>query len=334
MKKNIIQVDNQLALSRYRQIINSLTTSIREGQLCVGDQLPSINQVCQQWGLSRDTVMNAYNELKARGIISSMPGKGYYVISDRIELRQKILLLFDELNGFKEDLYNAFLENLPDYAEADIYFHHFNRKVFENLLQTHQASYTTFVIMPAQFQQITELLSGLNGKVIILDQLPEELKGAYPAIYQNFEKDTYEALKSGHRLITRYEKLIMVHPGGKEPAGQYQGFLKYCLENQVPYELIGSLGQRTIRKGEAYIAISDRDLVWLIKEARAMGMVPGSDLGLISYNDTALKEVVAEGITTISTDFSAMGKTLAGLIGEKGQPSLENPARLIVRKSL
>ena len=39
-------------------------------------------------------------------------------------------------------------------------------------------------------------------------------------------------------------------------------------------------------------------------------------IGIISYNETPLKKVVENGITTISTDFKAMGKLLANMILE------------------
>jgi DNA-binding LacI/PurR family transcriptional regulator len=58
------------------------------------------------------------------------------------------------------------------------------------------------------------------------------------------------------------------------------------------------------------------------------------DIGIISYNDTPLKKVVANGITTISTDFVAMGKTLAQLVMSKKRTQLENSSSLIVRGSL
>ena len=41
------------------------------------------------------------------------------------------------------------------------------------------------------------------------------------------------------------------------------------------------------------------------------------DIGVISYNDTLLKEIVEGGITTITTDFNVMGKRLAEMILNK-----------------
>jgi DNA-binding GntR family transcriptional regulator len=334
MPPKIISVKKDLATSKYKQIVNSVLESINEGRLNVGDRMPSINSICQTWGLSRDTVLSAYNELKAKGIISSMPGKGYYVETTNVNLTHKVFVLFDELNSFKEDLYNSFLSEMGGKVLVEIYFHHFNRKVFDNLLLENNGQYTTYVVMPAKFQNTAMLLNSISGRVIILDQLPGDLIESFPTIYQNFENDTYQALMSGKELLLKYKKLIMVYPGGKEPEGQFRGFVKYCHETQTPFELLSDLNDRSISKGEAYIAIWDRDLVKLVKYAKEEGLKIGEDIGIISYNDTALKQVVANGITTISTDFTAMGRTLAQLVQSKKNVQIENPSSLIVRGSL
>jgi DNA-binding transcriptional regulator YhcF (GntR family) len=334
MPKNIIIVNEDLPVSKYKQIVNSVIDSISNGRLQIGDKMPSINSICSSWKLSRDTVLNAYGELKARGIISSAPGKGYYVESQSVNFTHRVFLLFDELNSFKEILYSSFLEDLKDKAMVEIYFHHFNRKVFDSLLTENKDLYTTYVVMPAKFKDTAPLLESLSGRVIILDQIPDDLNLEFPSVYQNFEKDTYNSLMSGKKLLSKYKKLIMVYPGGKEPEGQFRGFLKYCNETGTPFELLSDLNDRNLTKGEAYIVIWDRDLVKLVTSAKHLGLTIGEDVGIISYNDTELKQIVANGITTISTDFKAMGKTLAKLVVSKKNIQVENPSALIVRGSL
>jgi len=58
------------------------------------------------------------------------------------------------------------------------------------------------------------------------------------------------------------------------------------------------------------------------------------DIGIISYNDTLLKEIVEGGITTISTNFNLMGERLAHMILNQEFAQIENPNRLIIRHSL
>ncbi|WP_372776083.1 GntR family transcriptional regulator [Mangrovibacterium sp.] len=329
-----IQIDDSLGIPKYRQIINSIYQAISDGDLVVGDKIPSLNQICTEFELSRDTVMVAFNELKAKGIISSIPGKGYYINSVDVNVNERIFLLFDELNAFKEDLYTAFLTALNERTTVDIYFHHFNFKLFKDLIAASVGKYTSYVIMPATFDYTADLLATLpEDKVYVIDRMKADLK-KYPVVYQDFETDIYQALTENEDLLQKYEKLLMIFPGGKEPEGRMIGFKKFCEERNISYEILRSLVDRKIHKGEAYFVPSDRNLVRLVKLATELDLQLGTDLGIVSFNDTMLKEVVAGGITTISTDFSLMGKTLAKMIEEKGSSKIANPAKLIRRNSL
>jgi len=331
---DFISIDKSLSVSKYKQIINSVLDAIGEERLVLGDKMPSINEICEKFDLSRDTVLTAYNELKSKGIIAAHPGKAYYVCSTNVNMEQNIMLLYDELNAFKEELYNSFIRTIGDKANVDLYFHNFNRKIFNHLLQENNYKYTAYVVMPAQFTGISSILGDLKGKVYILDQLPVELRGNYPTIYQNFEKQVYSGLMEAKDRIAKYRKIISVYPGGKEPESQLRGFIRFCKEVNMPFDVINDLRNRSVKEGEVYLVVNDAHLVELVKLSRNQGLAIGSDIGIISLNDTPLKEVVANGITTISTDFAKMGETLASFILNKTAAQIENPFSLIVRDSL
>lgn len=329
-----IQIDDSLGVPKYRQIINAIYHAISSGELTIGDKIPSLNQICVEFDLSRDTVMVAFNELKAKGVIRSIPGKGYYISSTEVNLDERIFLLFDELNAFKEDLYTSFLNKLDIRTNVDIYFHHFNFQLFKDLINQGSGKYTSYVIMPATFDQTAEILGILpEDKVYVLDRLKSDLK-KYPVVYQDFEQDVYQALTEGNDLLKKYKKLVMIFPGGKEPEGRVSGFEKFCSEKQIDFEILRNLQSRKIRKEEAYFVPSDRNLVRLVKMAAELNFELGVNFGIVSFNDTVLKEVVAGGITTISTDFNKMGETLAEMIVEKRREQIANPAALIRRNSL
>ena len=89
-----------------------------------------------------------------------------------------------------------------------------------------------------------------------------------------------------------------------------------------------------MKRGEAYFVPSDLSLVRLVKMADEKNLQLGADVGIVSFNDTVLKEVDAGGITTISTDFQVMGQTLARMIQERSTEKIRNQASLIRRNSL
>ncbi|WP_075590655.1 GntR family transcriptional regulator [Labilibacter marinus] len=334
MVKKIIKITTEHAQAKYRQIIQSVINSIADGIIKKGDKVPSINEIANEYNLSRDTVMLAFNELKARGILGAVPGKGYFVESDNIGIEKRVLLLFDELNTFKEELYNAFIENLSDDTQVDIYFHHFDLNVFSTLIKERVGKYSSYVIMPANLSGLSSLIQLLpQDKVYILDRKLDELKD-YPVIYQSFDEDMYNGLSEGYELLSKYEKVILAHPGGKEPEGFMTGFERFCKDKKLNYEVYDQIKNRPIKKGEVYILPTDRMLINLVKRSWEKGWKLGEDVGVISINESALKEVVANGITTISTDFKLMGKTLADFVENKKVGEVKNTSRFTKRNSL
>ena len=75
-------------------------------------------------------------------------------------------------------------------------------------------------------------------------------------------------------------------------------------------------------------------MVQVIEQAKRQQLELGNDYGIISYNETPLKKLVEKDITTISTDFEAMGKTLAEMILKNKKIQIENPSQLLLRNSL
>jgi len=320
--------------SKYKQIVSYVVDGIHDGTLKKGDWIPSINEFREKYNFSRDTIFAGLSELKTRGIIDSNQGVGYYITSTNTEFKHKIFLLFNEFNFFKEDLYNSFMESIGDSALVDIYFHNYNRKVFETLVNEANYKYTTYIIMSGKFEGIEPLLKKLSGDVYLLDHYHPELKGKYSSVFQNFEKDTYEALVSGVEYLRKYNHIYMVQKDEKEPSERYDGLCTFCREYNFEKDYILTTKDRTILKGEVYIVVNDRDLVYLLKQSEKQGLLPGKDVGIISYNDTPLKEMLVGGITTLSTDFNLMGKTMASLINNKSIETIENPWKLNIRKSL
>ncbi len=334
MIMKIISIKNNFGIPKYKQIISSIEKAIEEEKLIKGGKLPSINKVCAAFSLSRDTVLQAYEDLKKRGVIYAIPGKGYYVKSTETKIKQRIFLLFEELNIFKEDLYNSFLENIGKNVQVDIFFHHFNIQVFKKLIDDNNGNYTKYVIMPTNLADADIYIKTLPAnEVYILDQTNSELK-PYPAVYQNHKKDINDALLKGKHKLLNYKKMILIFPGYREPLGMKEGFENFCNDFSFGNEIITEFANRYIQAGDVFIIPNDRDLVSVIEKAKIQDLKLGRDFGIISYNETPLKKVVENGITTISTDFLAMGKIMAEMILGGKKKQIENKCSLILRNSL
>lgn len=331
---NFLKVDNSIGIPKYKQILDSIEKAIVNGEIKKGDKLPSLNAIKDIHKVSRDTVLMAFNELKNRGIIHSIVGKGYYISSEDVKVSQKVLLLFDELNGFKEDLYNAFLDNLDSNIQVDIYFHHFNTKVFHQIITDNISNYSYYVIMPANLEKSQATISLLpKDKVYILDQMHDEHL-IYPAVFQNFNNDVFEKLSEIKDKLLKYDKFKLVFNPEKQPQGILKGFIRFCRKYKISYQIKENLDANDPEQGTAYMVMEDKHLIRFIKKMKENGFQFILDVGLISYNESLLKEVIGEGITTISTDFKAMGKQLAEMITHQSHEHIENESKISIRKSI
>jgi DNA-binding transcriptional regulator YhcF (GntR family) len=331
---NIVQIDTSSNKPKYRQIVSSIENAIGSGELRKGDQLPSLNKIRDDFSLSRDTVLMAFKDLRSRGIIKSVVGKGYYVQNENIKVRKKVFLLFDELNAFKEDLYRSIIASLGESVQVDIFFHHFNPKVFRNLLEQNLGDYTYYVIMPANLPNVATAISVLpQDKVYILDQTNPELS-QYPSVHQNFERNIFEGLNKIEPALKKYDKIVLLFNRTKQPVGILKGFKLFCTTLNIPHEVVEELGDRIPSSKELFFVLDDINLVQVIKKAKNVNLILGKDYGIISYNETLLKEIVEGGITTISADFYEMGKKLAEIMLSNDFQQIESENKLIIRNSI
>ena len=329
-----ISIDYKVNKPIYRQIIDSICDNIDNGLLKQGDSIPSVNKVIAEYGLARGTVFTAYNELKTSGIIKSIPGKGYFVSSVKTKLQYNVFLLFTTFSPYKEILYNALINHFKGKCNVDIYFHHYNVKIFEQLVTEYASQYNTFIIMPMVHKRVPEILSVLNSQsVYLLDLGFQEYSGQFAGVYQNFENDIYQILKSKLHLIKKYRRLFLVSHDDFRSGEILTGFNRFAIESPIETKVVTIEQLRDIRLQDAYITVEDTDMVSIIRTAKQKQWKIGMDVGILSYNETALKSIISNGISTISTDFDLMGKQMAEMILSRERKAIENKFIMIDRKS-
>lgn len=318
------------------QISNSIIEQINNGQLGKGEKLPSINEISLKNRLARETVVKAFGMLREKGLITSIHGKGFYVSNTNTKTVNRIFVLFDTFTSYKETLYYGMKEAFGKDTILDIYFHHFNFNVFRNLISSHLGEYTAYVIIPLYHKKINEALSPIPAeKLFLLDVWPPHLKKAFVGIYQDFEQDVWDTLSSMEHLIKKYKVLTLVFRNTitDVPNSLEKGFVDYCTTHGISHRVIYEKVGLDIKNGEAYIVIDDEDLVRLVESAKSLDLKIGKDIGIISYNDTPLKKVVGNGISVISTDFSAMGAGIAKMIMQSSHGNERNKTTFVDRGS-
>ena len=108
----------------------------------------------------------------------------------------------------------------------------------------------------------------------------------------------------------------------------------FCQQYAFNYAVVNNIEKEVIEPGAAYVSLMEDDLVILIEEILNTELVVGTDVGVISYNETPLKRIILNGITTISSNFEMMGVKAAQLILEKSTEKIAVPFVVNLRNSL
>ncbi|KJD34760.1 transcriptional regulator [Tamlana nanhaiensis] len=342
-----ILIDENSRIPKYQQIVDSIIHNISVGNLTIDQKIPSINMLSEEFYLSRDTVEKAYNILKERNIISSIRGKGYYITRTKLISKVNILFLVNKLSSYKMRIYNSFIDSIGANSHTELHIYHCDESLFLNLMDKNKSAYDYYVIMPhfktEDLRHVSftdKVLAAIKNvprdRLVILDNTKLNIDGKFIEVSQDFENDIYNALKEGAEKIKKYEKLFLVYPDSSVypyPRRILHGFRKFCSEFNLDFEILNEVYDDIIlKKGDLFITIEESDLVNLVKQVREDEFVLGKEIGIISYNDTPLKDLL--GITVISTDFKMMGETAASMILNKKKGKVKVDFNFIDRNSI
>src|SRR4051812_16167764 len=74
-----LPLDRAAATPLFRQLYDGIKQAILGGRLGPGIQLPATRDLAQLYGISRQTVLNAYEQLTAEGYLAGTVGRGTFV---------------------------------------------------------------------------------------------------------------------------------------------------------------------------------------------------------------------------------------------------------------
>ncbi|KOS05653.1 transcriptional regulator [Flavobacterium akiainvivens] len=342
-----LNINENSRIPKYKQIVDSILGDIAKGNIKVGEKIPSINELSEMCYLSRDTVEKAYKILRDRKTIVSVKGKGYYITRTEKVDKLNIFFLVNKASTYKMLIYDSFVNAIGASGHVEMYLYHCDETLFINALERNIGAYDYYVIM-SHFRDENSTHVSYTDKVIsVIEQIPKDklimmdntkpgIRGDYGTIYQDFKNDIYSALKEGLEKIQRYDKVILVYPTkavNPYPRRIVHGFQKFCSEFNIDFEILEEIYDDMEFEGrDVYITIQERDLVNLMRQVRNNKLQLGTDIGIISYNETPLKELL--GITVISTDFVAMGESAAYMVMKNKKEHVKNVFKYIERNSL
>ncbi|MCI8615935.1 GntR family transcriptional regulator [Parablautia intestinalis] len=96
---SFITIDKHNQVPLYFQVKESILSAIRSGKFLPGDKLPTEEELCKEFGISRPVVRQAYSELTAEHIIERKRGHGSYV--KQMDIAN---MSFHQLINFEEEM--------------------------------------------------------------------------------------------------------------------------------------------------------------------------------------------------------------------------------------
>ena len=318
-------------IPKFQQLIDTVVNALAENKLHEGDQLPSVNTICQTYKLSRDTVFKAYGILKEQGIIESVANKGYFIAKEG----RKVFLFLDTFKAYKEVLYGEFVKSLGKDIIADVHFHHYNIELFKKLITENKGRYSKYIIMPFDDSEISEVVSMLPPEKTLIIDWNTNINKIKNKLYQDFDRPVYKALQEADHLLQKYRRKIMVYPTYTyHPEVTAKCFERYCSEMKYDYYRLSNEDELSVRAGDMYFSVSDRMLGHILEQCKERKLEPGVDVGILSYNETPMKKFIYKGISVISTDFKVMGQKAAAFASNDLEMDYCVPTKIFFRESL
>jgi DNA-binding transcriptional MocR family regulator len=178
MRKNDLATDDHL----YMQVADGLEKMIADDVLKIGDKLPSVRLLSEEYGISMGTAFQAYYHLEGKGLIESRPKSGYYVrfnhrrfpempkiaqadpISHDVTVKEMIASIYSDIASHDHKVINFALA-VPDPSLLPIA--KMNKSVIHSLRHNKEAcfSYEHTQGNPELRKQIAKLSFNWGGKI-------------------------------------------------------------------------------------------------------------------------------------------------------------------------
>ncbi len=116
---NFIRLNKLLPIPLYVQIRDSIEAAIDSGLLKDKTKLPTEDEICETFNVSRPVVRQAYSDLIARGKILRFKGKGTFV-NKRYERRN----FLNEMSNFTQEMQKLNMKPTTKVLQLEIITHH------------------------------------------------------------------------------------------------------------------------------------------------------------------------------------------------------------------
>lgn len=341
---------NNRKIPKYLQLKNELLTWFESGRLEAGKQVPSENEIAEQFGLSRQTVRQTFGELEKDGWLERIQGKGTFARNPQRRESEQVKTIGIITTYISDYIFPHIVRG----AEAELRSRGYRlllsstdnnkEKEMESLQLMTSQPLSGLIIEPTKSAEGNPNLGyflSLQEKGIPFLMINEKYSEIEcPCLKVDDELGGYKAarylLQNGHSVIAGFFKRDDL-----QGVNRLKGFLRahrefgisvspervvtYTTEQkkELPYEhamqlLSGKHGERPT----AFVCYNDELAVALTEAVSQCGLQVPEDVSLIGFDDSSLAVASGAKLTTLTHPKMVMGemaaRQLMGMI-EKGE---------------
>lgn len=153
---SVYQINTDLDVPIYRQLVDSIHAAVKKGELPAGHQLPTVQALTEELGIARGTVKRAYDELERLGIAEKVQGRGTFVCYQPSNSGSRKELAMAAINTMLDQLEDMGFSP----AEINIFL---NLKLRERAEQEANVKIAVVECNPENLSQMSEQLRHIDG---------------------------------------------------------------------------------------------------------------------------------------------------------------------------
>ena len=357
-----MSIDRAGSAPLYQQLKSILQRQLDTGALRPGDMLPSLRQLCREYGVSSITARRALQELVNEGRLQSQQGVGTFVTARSHHPRLALVIfgfhdqewrrnstIFGDLIGgaatvaWEHEALFSVARVDPGRQPADVLASILDERFFDGLLIRILPDITLADLQPV-------LDAGLPY-VVIKRYLPGR---AINCVVNDDVRAAYQA--TAHLISHGYSRLGFVCPlNATVGRDRHQGYRQALADHGLPYDArlvqetgdwFEELGRAALKSlcalpgpPQAVFAAGDQLAIGAYRGAAELGLRIPDDLAIVGYDDIPAAATLQPPLTTVRTSYHDFGaratELLLALIAGRVVPpqKLVLEAPLIVRES-
>jgi len=315
---------------KYLTIKNRILVQIRTGKLRPGAQISSINEIMEEFGVSKVTAVRALTELESDGLVKREHGRGTFVSNQdtatlQVRSSKRVAMVVPNMqNPFNVEVVGSVEKHLreagivielscTDYEPA------VERELFNKYVSSGQQD--GMVLISGSVKSMGVDVGKSRTPLVVIDHCPEDLLDRCVFIDCDHYKGGYDAAKHlagfGHTKIGYIDWLVASR-------ARLAGFRRALEDSQLtlPEERVLTLSSnRTlgdevadfVRQQEltALFAVNDMFAMQAMQLLRAQGYGIPQDISLMGYDDVVAARYLEVPLTSVEQHEEQIGHKAA-----------------------